>query len=125
MGMPLHERSISATQHMSAEERAGFGCLILGTRKWVRAVRQNTIHIWLPDLAPSVSLLEAVHLKRKDLLACSGSSDPFLRKCLTPEALQEWERYWFDDFAPRYRQELHSRLNCRVVTYSGKRTEAI
>ena len=127
--MPIHEACVFTVQRLTEHERASLGCLILAMRKRMRYLKSEIIQIWLPDAGPSEQLLSTVQETKKRLLADStrAKSASFRRARLTDECLAEWEQFWFSEFAPQYRCELHGRKTCRVVAYGPgkKRSDTI
>jgi hypothetical protein len=121
--MPFRECCVFNAQRMGAQERAELGCLVLAMRLRIRYLKSEVIQFWVPDAGPSVELLAEGHAMKLRLLADGGRKPPFRRSRLTRAALEEWDRYWFEQFVPRYRRELHGQPSCRVVTYSPEREE--
>jgi hypothetical protein len=117
--MPIREACVFAVQRLTEDDRADFGCLVLAMRKRMQYLKSEVIHVWVPDAGPSEQLLGAVQETKKRLMAASTQAKKvsFRRACLTWESLNEWEQFWFAEFAPQYRRELHGRETCRVVTY--------
>jgi hypothetical protein len=125
--MPLHEACIFEVQRLAEAERATLGRLVLAMRRRMRFLDPSCIHIWVPDAGPSEELLAEARAAKFRALEASGKKpeSSFRRSRLAPQALEDWERYWWERFAPAYRRELHSRQSCRAVVYGASREDRV